>query len=80
MSTTKMVKILIKAEEKIIAFIIESENFVEITILPAFKKGIEDEVGDLLPATYKFLMNSIPVSERQEQGKMFSCSNLSLIS
>ena len=80
MSTSKMVKILIKEEEKIIAFIIESENFVEITILPAFKKGIEDEVGDLLPAMYKFLMNSIPVSERQEQGKMFSCSNLSLIS
>ena len=68
MSTSNMVKILIKEEEKIIAFIIESENFVEITILPAFKKEIDDEVGDLLPATYKFLMNSIPVSERKEQG------------
>ena len=54
MYTSKMVKILIKEEEKIIAFIIESENFVEITILPAFKKEIDDEVEDLLPATYKF--------------------------
>ena len=63
-----MVKILFKEEEKIIAFIIESETFVEITILPAFKKEIDDEVRDLLPATYKFLMNSIPISERQEQG------------
>ena len=68
MSTSNMVKILIKEEEKIVAFVIESENFVEITILPAFKKEIDDEVGDLLPATYKFLMNSIPISERQEQG------------
>ena len=57
-----------KEEEKIIAFIIESENFVEITILLAFKKETDDEVGDLLPAMYKFLMNSIPISERQEQG------------
>ena len=57
-----MVKILIKEEEKIIAFVIESENCVENTILPAFKKEIDDEVGDLLPATYKFLMNSIPIS------------------
>ena len=48
MSASKMVKILIKEEEKIIAFIIESENFVEITILPAFKKEIDDEVGDLI--------------------------------
>ena len=63
-----MVKILFKEEEKIIAFIIESKTFVEITILPAFKKEIDDEVRDLLPATYKFLMNSIPISERQEQG------------
>ena len=68
MSTSNMVKILVKEEEKIIAFIIESENFVEITILPAFKKELDDEVGDLLPATYKFLINSIPINERQEQG------------
>ena len=60
-----MVKILIKEEEKRIVFIIDSENFLEITILTAFKKEIHDEVGDLPPATYKFLMNSIPISERQ---------------
>ena len=68
MYASKMVKILINEEEKTIAFIIESENFVEITILPTFKKELDDEVGDLLSATYKFLMNSIPISERQEQG------------
>ena len=79
MSTSNMLKTLIKEEEKIIAFIIESVNFVEITILPAFKKEMDNEVGDLLPATYKFLMNSQLVKGKNKV-HMFSCCNLSLIS